>query len=134
MTKKFKTIIALGICLLFAISSQAQTLSNNDFFNIQQSYEIYNVNDYGIQNITPSTTIENNNFGGLNIYEHNDYGLKNIMPSQSIEQNSFGNIEIYNHNSYGIKNITPTQVIKPSDNNTYPTYNNYSSNYFKTIR
>jgi hypothetical protein len=134
MIKTFKTTIALSICVLFAINSQAQTYCNTDFFSTPQSFQIYDVNDYGIQNITPSTTIENNNFGGLNVYEHNAYGIKSIVPSQSIEKNYSGNIEIYNHNSYGIKEITPSQVIKPTYDNALPTYNNYSTNYFKTIR
>jgi hypothetical protein len=67
----------------------------------------------GLPSITPSKTIKENSYGGLDIYE-NINGIPAIVPHQTLKSNTHGGYDVYQNNN-GIHSITPTAVIKKKD-------------------
>ena len=78
------------------------------------NYEVYSVNRFGLKNILPNEIIENDEFSGtLKIYRVNNLGLKDILPKHIGQENSFtGNYEIYDVNEMGFKNISPSTILE----------------------
>ena len=78
------------------------------------NYEIYSVNRFGLKNILPDEFIENDEFNGIiKIYRVNDLGLKEILPKYIGQENSFtGNYEIYDVNEIGFRDILPSTIIE----------------------
>jgi len=78
------------------------------------NYEVYSVNRFGLKNILPNEIIENDEFSGtLKIYRVNNLCLKDILPKHIGQENSFtGNYEIYDVNEMGFKNILPTTILE----------------------
>jgi len=81
------------------------------------NFEVYSVNRFGLKNILPNEIIENDEFSGTQkIYRVNNLGLKDILPKLIGQENSFtGNYEIYDVNDIGFKNILPSTIL---ENNT----------------
>jgi len=77
-------------------------------------YEVYSVNKFGLKNISPDEIIENDEYSGTwNVYRVNNFGLKDIIPEQVAEENSFdGSINIYDINYLGLKDISPSTIIE----------------------
>jgi len=77
--------ISIIICLI---------LSN---FVYSQKKEVYEVNEYGLKELTPTYKVEDEK-----VYEYNEYGLKNISPSIKVEDD-----KVYKVNEYGLKELFP---------------------------
>ncbi len=80
---------------------------------INTSNEIIYDTHNGLPSITPSKTIKENPYSGLDIYE-NKNGIPGIVPHQTLKPNTHGGYDVY-QNKNGIPSITPTAVIKKKD-------------------
>ena len=90
-------------------------------FLFSQNMEVYDTNQFGVKNLTPSIIIdEDSNSGNYKVYSVNQFGIKNISPDEIIENNKYtGTWNVYRVSNWGIKDAIPTQVAETSslDNN-----------------
>ncbi|NPE30042.1 hypothetical protein HNV12_19235 [Methanococcoides sp. SA1] len=113
----FVVFFNLFLLILFPISAESQY------------YKLYETDQYGIKEVTPSIIIDEDTVSGnFEVYTLDKLGLKQIFPDEIIENKSFfGCWEVYRVNNFGIKDINPQQIIESdTDNNHINIFNTNS--------
>ena len=80
----------------------------NSDFDLNQNFEVYEFDDYGLSP-TPSSTIHQNSSTSFDVYERDNYGFPELTPSKHIEIGD-GNVKFYDYNDYG-RELNPYKVI-----------------------
>lgn len=106
MNKSPRLLMSIGISLVFIVYPKLNP----------QDLEVYETNQFGLKNITPSIIIDEDTFtGDYKVYSVNQFGLKNIFPDEIIENDEYsGTWCVYRVNNFGLKDIVPEQVAAES--------------------
>jgi hypothetical protein len=77
------------------------------------TYEVFSVNKYGLKSICPDEIIEMDEYSGTwKVYRVTNYGLQDIIAKKIIEENSIdGSVGIYDVNSLGLRDICPSIIM-----------------------
>ena len=124
----------LYLCVVFIIIASTQGYSQNvNIYNTDQyglkeitpsiiidenstsgEYEVYAINKFGLKNIAPDEIIQNDEYdGSWKVYRVNDFGLKEMIPKEIGEENTYmDRFEIYNVNELGLKDIAPSVIVE----------------------
>ena len=89
----------ITILLLSVLTINAQTL------------DVKETNEFGIENVHPTFTIEIEKNGTHQVYHNNEFGIRNVTPSFQIKENDNG-YQIIKYDQYGIRK-NESIIIKP---------------------